>query len=163
MTDLKQFKLTNDEEIICEVLQWDDPDNAGMVVRGAMRIISAEDYNRGVRFYAFRPWMVFNDNPEELQTLNAAHIIGEMNPSKPLIGHYLKTIKAVKKALEKRDMPLDDFAPKVEKMDEKQFQKFLDDYLKENEIDLFNQEDFNLSDSGDSGNVIQFKPKGTMH
>ena len=26
-----------------------------------------------------------------------------------------------------------------------------------------NQEDFNLSDSGDSGNVIQFKPKGTMH
>ena len=86
-----------------------------------------------------------------------------MNPSKPLIGHYLKTIKAVKKALEKRDMPLDDFAPKVEKMDEKQFQKFLDDYLKENEIDLFNQEDFNLSDSGDSGNVIQFKPKGTMH
>ena len=96
MTDLKQFKLTNDEEIICEVLQWDDPDNAGMVVRGAMRIISAEDYNRGVRFCAFRPWMVFNDNPEELQTLNAAHIIGEMNPSKPLIGHYLKTIKAVK-------------------------------------------------------------------
>ena len=163
MTDLKQFKLTNDEEIICEVLQWDDPENAGMVIRGAMRIISAEDFNRGVRFYAFRPWMVFNDNPEELQTLNAAHIIAEMNPSKGLTKHYLNTVKEVKKALQKKDMPLDKFAPKVEKMDEKEFQKFLDDYLKENEIDLYDEEKFNLSDSSDSGNVIQFKPKGTMH
>lgn len=163
MTDLKQFKLTNDDEIICEVLQWDDPDNAGMVIRGAMRIISAEDYNRGVRFYAFRPWMVFNDNPEDLQTLNAAHIIAETNPSNGLVKHYLKTLNAVKKALNKRDMPLDDLAPKVENMNEKEFQEFLDDYLKENEIDLFNKDDLNLKDSSDADNVIQFKPKGTMH
>ena len=159
---LKQFKLTNDDEIICEVIQWDDPDNAGMVVRGVMKIIAAEDFHRGVRFYAFRPWMVFNDNPEELQTINAAHIIGEMNPSKPLIGHYLKTIKAVKKALSKKDMPLDDLAQKVEDMGETEFQDFLDNYLKENNVDLFDPNDFE-SDSDKDSNIIKFKPKGTMH
>lgn len=74
---VKQFKLTNDEEIICEVIQWDDPENAAMVVRGAMRIVLIEDFKRGVRFYAFRPWMGFIDDPSVLQSLNAAHIIGE--------------------------------------------------------------------------------------
>jgi hypothetical protein len=164
MNNLKQFKLTNDEEIICEVIQWDDAENAAMVVRGAMRIISAEDYGRGVRFYAFRPWMGFNDNPEELQTLNSVHIIGEMNPSAGLIGHYLKTIDAVKKALDKkkRDLPLDRLAPRVEDMSEQDFQEFLDDYLKENEIDIFDPEDIML-DSDNPNNVIKFKPKGTMH
>jgi len=162
MTDLKQFKLTNDEEIICEVLQWDDPDNAGMVVRGAMRIICAEDFQRGVRFYAFRPWMGFTDNPEELLTINSAHIVCEMNPSKKLIGHYIGTIKAIKKAIDKTDMPLDDLAPKVSDMDENEFQSFLDDYLRERNIDIFNPEDIK-SDSDNSDNVIKFKPKGTLH
>ncbi len=160
MTDLKQFKLTNDEEIICEVMQWDDPENPAMVVRGAMRIIAAEDFNRGVRFYAFRPWMVFNDNPEELQILNAGHIIGEMTPSKGLVNHYTKTIKAVKKALEKKELPLDDIAPKVEKMNEDDFHDFLDAYLKED--DVFNPDKIGL-DSDNSSNIIKFKPKGTMH
>lgn len=160
---IKQFKLTNDDEIICEVVQWDDPENAAMVVRGAMRLINAEDFNRGVRFYAFRPWMGFNDNPEELQTLNSVHIIGEMNPSEDLMGHYLKTIKAVKRALKKKDMPLDDLAPRVEDMNEGEFQEFLDEYLKENEVDLFNPDDIDLTDSDAVDNIIKFKPKGTMH
>ena len=95
-------------------------------------------------------------------SINAAHIIGEMNPSKPLIGHYLKTLKAVKKALSKKDMPLDDIAQKVEDMEETEFQNFLDDYLKENNVDLFDPNDFE-SDSDKGDNVIKFKPKGTMH
>ena len=163
MPDIKQFKLTNDEEIICEVIQWDDPENAAMVVRGAMRIIAAEDYNRGVRFYAFRPWLSFSDSPEELQTLNAAHIIAETNPSSALVGHYVKTIQAVKKTLNKKDYPLDNLAPKVEDMGEEEFQEYLDQYLKENDIDLFNPNDIDLKDSDAIDNIIKFKPKGTMH
>jgi len=163
MPDIKQFKLTNDDEIICEVIQWDDPENAAMVVRGAMRIIAAEDYNRGVRFYAFRPWLSFSDSPEELQTLNAAHIIAETNPSSALVKHYFKTIQSVKKILNKKDYPLDTLAPKVEDMGEEEFQEFLDQYLKENDVDLFNPNDIDLTDSDAVDNIIKFKPKGTMH
>jgi hypothetical protein len=162
MTDIKQFKLTNDDEIICQVLQYDDPDNAAMVVRGAMKIIAAEDYSRGVRFYAFRPWMGFTDGPEELHTLNAAHIIGEMNPSDSLVDNYLQTIATVKEKFKKKDMPLDDIAHKVENMEEDEFNEFLDKYLKDSKIDLFNPDDLNL-DSDMGSNIIKFKPKGTMH
>ena len=47
---IKQFKLTNDDEIICEVVQWDDPNDSGMVIRAAMRIVLIEDFKRGIRF-----------------------------------------------------------------------------------------------------------------
>jgi len=112
MTDIKQFKLTNDDEIICEVIQWDDEDNSGMIIRGAMRIILIEDHKRGVRFYAFRPWMGFTEDPSILQTLNSAHIIGEVSPSKEIVQHYGGTISKIKKALAKRDVPLDDIHEK---------------------------------------------------
>ena len=30
--NLKQFKLSNDDEIICEVVQWNDEDNDAIIV-----------------------------------------------------------------------------------------------------------------------------------
>ncbi len=160
MTDIKQFKLTNDDEIICEVVQYDDPDNSAMVVRGAMRIVLIEDFKRGVRFYAFRPWMGFTDDPTLLQTLNAAHIIGEALPSKDIIRHYDGTIKKIKKALSKTDMPLDEISEKAADMSEQEFENYLNQYLKDE--DIFNPDDFGF-DSDDNSNVIKFRPKGTMH
>ena len=157
---VKQFKLTNDEEIICEVIQWDDPDNASMVVRGAMRIVLIEDFKRGVRFYAFRPWMGFTDDPTILQTLNAAHIIGEVSPSEEIIQHYGGTILKIKKALIKKDMDLDEIHEKTENMSEEEFEEFIGQFLDEN--DLFDPDNFNL-DSSQPSNVIKFKPKGTIH
>ena len=55
MNAIKQFKLTNDDEIICEVVQWDSEEESTMIIRGAMRIVTMEDFSRGVRLYAFRP------------------------------------------------------------------------------------------------------------
>lgn len=157
---VKQFKLTNDEEIICEVIQWDDPDNAAMVVRGAMRIVLIEDFKRGVRFYAFRPWMGFTDDPTMLQSLNAAHIIGEVTPSADIIKHYDGTIRKIKKAIQKRDMPLDEIQDRASDMTEEEFEAFLTEYLKDN--DIFDPDNDGF-DSDTTSNVIRFKPKGTMH
>ena len=157
---IKQFKLTNDDEIICEVVQWDEPDNTAMVIRGAMRIILIEDHKRGVRFYSFRPWMGFTDDPTILQTLNAAHIIGEVSPSEEIIQHYGGTILKIKKALIKKDMDLDEIHEKTENMAEEEFEEFIGQFLDEN--DLFDPDNFNL-DSSQPSNVIKFKPKGTIH
>lgn len=156
--DIKQFKLTNDDEIICEVLQWDDSENLDMIIRGAMRIIAVEDYERGVRFYAFRPWMGFNDDPEVLHALNAAHIISSITPSGEAIDHYSQTLKKLKGALAKKNMPLDDISKNAEEMDDAEFDAFLARYIKDRE---------GGSDSAEPSkkvtNVIKFKPKGTVH
>ena len=92
MTKIKQFKLTNDEEIICEVLETETDDNRAILIRGALRVIESQDFERGIRFFGFRPWMSFNDDPKILQTINSGHIIGEITPEDKLIKIYMDTI-----------------------------------------------------------------------
>ena len=47
-TNIKHFKLVNDDEIICEVLEWPDGDDASMIVRSCLRIVLMEDFQKGV-------------------------------------------------------------------------------------------------------------------
>ena len=50
--NIKQFKLTNNEEIVCEVVEWDTQDEVGdILVKKALRIIAIEDYQKGWRFF----------------------------------------------------------------------------------------------------------------
>jgi len=154
--DIKQFKLTNDDEIICEVLHWDD-DEGTIIIRGALRIINVEDFSRGARFYAFRPWMVFQDNPEELSTINPGHIIAECAPSAEILKHYASSLLQIKEQLrtkkKKKDVPLEDVVSKMDEMDEEEFEQYMDMML--SEIDT--------NDSDMPENVIKFKPKNTLH
>jgi len=152
--NIKQFKLSNDDEIICEVIEFNSEENDAMIIRGALRIVNVEDFSRGVRFYAFRPWMGFSDDPELLQTLNAGHIICEANPSADLISYYASSLAKLRHASSKKHMPLDEIAQQSEEMDEEEFEAFLDDYISKQSA---------ASADSASPNIIQFKPKGRLH
>ena len=155
---IKQFKLTNDDEIICEVLQWDSEESSDMIIRGTLRIINVEDFTKGVRFYAFRPWMIFSEDPESLHTLNSAHIIAETNPSKELLNHYAQSLSEIVKQLKskrrKKAMSLDDVAAKIDELDEDEFDRYLEEALEDMDDPL----DFG-GDSDKGSNVVEFKPK----
>ena len=159
MTDrsIKQFKLTNDDEIICEVVQWDDEDYANIIIRSALKIINVEDFQKGIRFYAFRPWMLFNDNLETLMTLNGGHIIAEIQPSHDIITRYIKSIASLQEAHSKKSFSLDDVASKAEYMDEDEFEQYMESLA---EMDEIPDDD---PDSDLPQNIIQFRPKGPMH
>jgi hypothetical protein len=122
---IKQFKLSNDDEIICEVLEWDSDENAAILIRAALRIIQGIDPDTKMRFFAFRPWMGFQDNPELMQTINAGHVIGEATPSEDLLRHYATTITEQIEASKnkKPDLPLDD----VYGMDDEELADYLAD------------------------------------
>ena len=157
MNAIKQFKLTNDDEIICEVVQWDNAEDSTMIIRGALRIVTMEDFSRGVRLYAFRPWMGFADDPAVLQSLNSSHIIGELTPGDEIRKQYSKTLTALKDTLMKKNMPLDEVAQQAESMTEEEFDEFLEEYIANGLEDM--------NDSADpepEGNVVKFKPK-TVH
>jgi hypothetical protein len=53
--DYKQFKMSNDDEILCEVIEWNNEENDALIVRNVMRVVQVEDFEKGIRFYAFRP------------------------------------------------------------------------------------------------------------
>jgi len=158
--ELKQFKLANDEEIICEVIEWPQGEEASMVVRKAMKVIIMENYTDGARYYAFRPWLVFQDEiKNNMQILNSYHIVAEANPSVKLKDQYYKFLKELDKQVQlHKDKTIKQLAPKD--LDKK--------VLKELQKDLRELEE--LIDNGDiepdsnQNNIIQFDPKNrTLH
>jgi hypothetical protein len=97
MTDIKQFKLTNGDELVCEVIEWpgedDDDDSQDIIVRNAYKIVAFESSPPGDRYYTFRPWMIYQQDPEMMQLINSYHVVGEANPSAKVIEHYLNAVK----------------------------------------------------------------------
>lgn len=152
MSEIKQFKLTNDDEIICEVVEWDNEDTSNIVVRRALKLINVEDFSKGIRFFAFRPWMLFNDDPDEFQSINSVHIIGEINPSDDVVNRYKTSVLAMAaQNNSKKSFSLDEVAEKADWMNDEEFDNYMET-LTETKEEL-------LPDSDENINVIKFKPK----
>ena len=49
---LRQFKLTNNDEIVCEVIDVDETDNhnGDIIARKILKIFHAEDFDQNVRY-----------------------------------------------------------------------------------------------------------------
>lgn len=95
MTEIKQFKLSSGEEIICDVVQWPDIENdeIDIIVKNVFKIIAIDSQVSGDRYYTFRPWMSFQDEDDMLQLINQGHVVGEANPSEKLLEHYVTAVK----------------------------------------------------------------------
>lgn len=95
MNEVKQFKLSSGEEIVCEVVEWPDvdEDTSDIVVRNIFKIVALEQSLTGNRYYTFKPWLVFQDEPDMFQIINGAHIVGEANPSQKLLEQYFIAVK----------------------------------------------------------------------
>ncbi len=162
--NIKQFKLTNNEEIVCEVIEWNTGDDvADVVIKKALRVISVEDYQRGWKFFAFRPWMSFQEDPTSLQTLNSSHIIVTSNPSPDLLKHYKACLRGLQHDMKKFGNRRKTYANLDEISDAMRD-------LTDEEMDRFLEEKYGAMvkddkgpDSSDNGNIIKFKPKGTLH
>ena len=80
MTEFRQFKLVNGDEIIAEVVQWNEEDTIEILIRKSMKLVYVDDYESGSRYYHFRPWMLLQESSEEIMVLNADHILAEGTP-----------------------------------------------------------------------------------
>ena len=146
--EIKQFKLSSGEEIVCEVLEWPDADEdiADIVVRNIYKIVAIDQTVSGNRYYTFKPWMVFQDEPDMFQTININHVIGEANPSQKLLEQYFNILKG--------ELSEESEAAREE------LEKKLADYI-HNLRQMVNQQ-VGSSDSGEE-NVIKFPGGRTIH
>lgn len=146
--EIKQFKLSSGEEIVCEVLEWPDADEdiADIVVRNIYKIVAIDQTVSGNRYYTFKPWMVFQDEPDMFQTVNINHVIGEANPSQKLLEQYFNILKG--------ELSEESEAAREE------LEKKLADYI-HNLRQMVNQQ-VGSSDSGEE-NVIKFPGGRTIH
>ena len=150
--NLKQFKLTNNDEIICEVVE--DTDD-GLLIRRVLKVIATDDFEQNVRYYAFRPWLSFQEDFNELSLLNCTHIIGETTPSALVRTHFRGALLDADKARkEKRHFDLDEIINKMgEDWDDEMIEEFIAQKIRE--------ENF-TQDSADP-KIIHFNPGKTRH
>jgi len=153
--NLKQFKLTNNDEIICEVVEDTE---AGLVIRKALRVISADDFEDNIRFYQFRPWISFQDNFDELCVLNIGHIIGETVPSKTLVVHFANAVNEVEASQEmKKEFNLDELINEMEELSDEEIRELVNQKVREKEYKQKFEQD------SAQPNIIHFKPTDTKH
>lgn len=115
MNDIKQFKLTSGEEIICEVIEWATEQYSDIVTRRCFMIKTAFDKD-GIRFYSFRPYMALQEGPEMYITMNNNHIISEGNPDETLVKHYRDAVRASEMTESEVEEKLDELVNRMREM-----------------------------------------------
>lgn len=153
----KQFKLTNGDEMVCELIS-NDPESDGtadVIIRRAMKIVVTDDLEENIRYYTLKPWISFQDDTKDLIALNSVHIVGESTPSETMMIHYATALADADKynKVRKAGMTLKDIEEKLKELTEEEMDAFLTKKYKE----------ILAGDSDTNDNVIQFKPKDTMH
>jgi len=172
-TYFKQFKLTNGDEMICELVEDSDEDNVEIVVRKAMKIIVSDDLDAGVRYYTLKPWVSFQDHTNDLVVINSMHVVAEAIPSEIILPYYKSAIKDADRynAVRAAGLSLKDIEEKLSDLTEEEMEEFMQRKYEEleNESDIevnveFERDEVDIRYDSDSPNVIQFRRKtDTFH
>ena len=133
MGDIKQFKLTSGEEVICEIVEWADEQYSDIVTRRCFKIHTSYD-KEGIRFFSFRPYMALQEGREMYVTMNNNHIISEANPDEVLMKHYKDAVRTSEMTEEEIEERLETLVNKMREL--------------QNDSD---------------GNIITFRKKPVMH
>lgn len=110
INNVKQMKIADGSEIICEVMEELEED---IVVRGAFRIARV-DLDQERSYYMFKPWMTYVEESDHFITINLYHLIAATIPSKDILEQYENAIEKISEAVEERDGPNIDDSSKEE-------------------------------------------------
>ena len=56
--EIIQLKLSSGEEVLCEIIQWDDQHNATILVKNAFEIVFLQSPTGAMRLCTLRPFMI---------------------------------------------------------------------------------------------------------
>jgi hypothetical protein len=90
--DLRQFKLADGDEIMCEVVEFHEEEDA-LVIRKTLKLVMMDNMQNGIRYFAFRPFMMYQLESTSFQVIQCAHIIAEAAPSQELINEYFTSLE----------------------------------------------------------------------
>jgi len=155
---IKQFKLISNEEIICEVVDSGDTSQSQIVAKRILKVHVGEDYNNGIRYYSFKPWISFQDRINDFSVITTNHIVGQTTPSESLRKHYNSAVEEVERDEDrKQTYNLDELISDAGDIDPEDLEEFLRDKLdRDDKAAMF-------STDSSSPNVINFDPKKTFH
>jgi hypothetical protein len=98
MNNIKQMKLLSGEEILCDLVDVTFTEEEGecMIIRAAYVLVSTEDFDNGLRYYTFRPFMMNIYDPSKVLLLNTGAVICLTTPNPTVVNQYEKHIEQFK-------------------------------------------------------------------
>jgi|TARA_B110000908_G_C10267733_1_gene466226 hypothetical protein len=165
--NLRQMSLSNGDEIVCDVIQWNDEENDEIVIKNAMKLMCYEK-NAGEKYFSFRPYLIYQEGEEDMVILLSHHVVSIAVPVEALLVQYRIAKDDMHTSHDERlmgntspEMGLDELmtqtAESIQKM--RASTEDLEEYLLE--LDSFNSIGGD-SDRG-SGDVIDMFTKKTIH
>lgn len=143
---IRQFKMTNGEEIICKILSEPEGESDEMIVNNCLKLYRI-DMTRDVAYHSFRPWMFMHDDLTDAIALNTYHIVAATIPSKEMKAQYIEALRELKIAAKNKETySLEDFMNRFN--------------------DIQNQDNFtnNFPDDSDGNKIIDFNSaKDKLH
>lgn len=92
MSELRHFKLAGGDEIICEVIEWNDDESDMIVARNILEICYLMN-EEGQRMCTMRPWMFQQVQNEYMQTISSSHITADAQATPEAAQSWKETIQ----------------------------------------------------------------------
>tara|TARA_R110002124_G_scaffold5827_1_gene36457 strand:- start:60 stop:527 length:468 start_codon:yes stop_codon:yes gene_type:complete len=121
--DIAQFKLSNGNEVVCEVIEWSDDNQPDMIVRNAMQVVGGYDAETDETFFIFRPWCSFVESHSELIVLNSSHILSTNKVNRGLFMEWSSAVKSMHSNAQERDLEFAREDARIQNHLEKSFMK----------------------------------------
>jgi len=135
--EVVQLKLTCGSEIVCQVIEWPEPNDNQMIVRNALSIINFDTEDND-RVYMFVPWLHFAEGEKDYVVINSDHVMASSKPNSYLRDQYkiavLETNTASKQREEDHRRRKEEGIKKLEEA----MSRVLDQDAKETKLDTAN-------------------------
>ena len=111
--EIIHLKLSSGEEVLCEIIQWDDEHNATILVKNAFEIVFLQSPTGAMRLCTLRPFMVGQVEEGYNIALNGDMITAQASPTREILDNYRETLEEYIKF--NIDEPTDAELDKIEK------------------------------------------------
>ncbi|OUU54226.1 MAG: hypothetical protein CBC12_01655 [Candidatus Puniceispirillum sp. TMED52] len=143
---VRQFKLSSGEEIVCEVVDWTgEEEESELIIRKCMSLVLREGPMS--TFYSFKPWMIYQENPDDFIILQSHHVMSIGFPTKNLMKHYDEAVEEMSKIFEER---------KIQGEEENEINKDVQTLMKKSTTAEEFLKELEGNDSASLSNVIPF-------
>jgi len=103
--EIYQFKFSDGQEVLCEVMEWPDKDDKDIIARNSMSILMGET-SESERIYMFRPWIHYLEGDMEYTSINPSHIVSQNRPNSNLMEQYFFAVRDMHIHAQDRDQYL---------------------------------------------------------
>jgi len=88
--NVKQFKLVTGEEILADLVssELDEYEEEILFLRNVYLLVATENFEEGIRFYTFRPFMMHQYEDNKILALNAGAVICSALPDRKVVDQY---------------------------------------------------------------------------